>query len=116
VAINFTNHLEIGSDVFIATGCWLHAWGGNCPGGRSATRAVRRSGLRGPHANRWVLQVRPEQSCADSHLQRIVDRGPCNGHKGCPDRMRRYPRGQFRGHAQRSAVCDGGRRACAGDS
>src|SRR5580700_1668969 len=27
VAINFTNHLEIGSDVFIATGCWLHAWG-----------------------------------------------------------------------------------------
>jgi acetyltransferase-like isoleucine patch superfamily enzyme len=28
VAINFTNHLEIGSDVFIATGCWLHAWGG----------------------------------------------------------------------------------------
>jgi maltose O-acetyltransferase len=28
VAINFTNRLEIGSDVFIATGCWLHAWGG----------------------------------------------------------------------------------------
>jgi acetyltransferase-like isoleucine patch superfamily enzyme len=28
VAINFTNHLEIGSDVFIARGCWLHAWGG----------------------------------------------------------------------------------------
>lgn len=28
VNINFTNHLELGSDVFIATGCWLHAWGG----------------------------------------------------------------------------------------
>jgi acetyltransferase-like isoleucine patch superfamily enzyme len=28
VAINFTDHLEIGSDVFIATGCWLHARGG----------------------------------------------------------------------------------------
>jgi acetyltransferase-like isoleucine patch superfamily enzyme len=28
VTINFTNRLEIGSDVCIATGCWLHAWGG----------------------------------------------------------------------------------------
>ena len=28
VTINFTNRLEIGSDVFIATGCWLHARGG----------------------------------------------------------------------------------------
>jgi acetyltransferase-like isoleucine patch superfamily enzyme len=28
VTINFTNHLEIGRDVYIATGCWLHAWGG----------------------------------------------------------------------------------------
>jgi acetyltransferase-like isoleucine patch superfamily enzyme len=28
VAINFTNRVEIGSDVFIATGCWLHARGG----------------------------------------------------------------------------------------
>jgi acetyltransferase-like isoleucine patch superfamily enzyme len=28
VTINFTNRVEIGSDVFIATGCWLHAWGG----------------------------------------------------------------------------------------
>jgi maltose O-acetyltransferase len=28
VTINFTNRLEIGSDVFIATGCWLHAGGG----------------------------------------------------------------------------------------
>lgn len=28
VTINFTNRLEIGSDVFLATGCWLHAWGG----------------------------------------------------------------------------------------
>ena len=28
VTINFTNRLEIGSDVFIATGCWLHAKGG----------------------------------------------------------------------------------------
>jgi maltose O-acetyltransferase len=28
VAINFTNRMEIGSDVLIATGCWLHAGGG----------------------------------------------------------------------------------------
>jgi maltose O-acetyltransferase len=28
VTVNFTNRLEIGSDVFIATGCWLHARGG----------------------------------------------------------------------------------------
>lgn len=28
VAINYTNHMEIGSDVFLATGCWLHAGGG----------------------------------------------------------------------------------------
>ena len=28
VTINFANRMEIGSDVFIATGCWLHAWGG----------------------------------------------------------------------------------------
>jgi maltose O-acetyltransferase len=28
VTVNFTNRLEIGSDVFLATGCWLHARGG----------------------------------------------------------------------------------------
>jgi acetyltransferase-like isoleucine patch superfamily enzyme len=28
VTINFSNRLEIGSDVYIATGCWLHACGG----------------------------------------------------------------------------------------
>jgi len=28
VTVNFTNRLEIGRDVFIATGCWLHAGGG----------------------------------------------------------------------------------------
>jgi acetyltransferase-like isoleucine patch superfamily enzyme len=28
VAINFTDRLELGSDVYIATGCWLHACGG----------------------------------------------------------------------------------------
>jgi maltose O-acetyltransferase len=28
VTINFPNHLVIGCDVYIATGCWLHAWGG----------------------------------------------------------------------------------------
>jgi len=28
VAINFTSRMEIGSDVFIASGCWLHARGG----------------------------------------------------------------------------------------
>jgi acetyltransferase-like isoleucine patch superfamily enzyme len=28
VTINFTNRLEIGSDVFLGTGSWLHAWGG----------------------------------------------------------------------------------------
>jgi acetyltransferase-like isoleucine patch superfamily enzyme len=28
VTINFTNRVEIGSDVFIATGCWLQARGG----------------------------------------------------------------------------------------
>lgn len=28
VTINFSNRLEIGRDVYIATGCWLHAWGG----------------------------------------------------------------------------------------
>ena len=28
VTINFSNRLEIGSDVYIAAGCWLHAWGG----------------------------------------------------------------------------------------
>ena len=28
VTINFPNRLEIGSDVLIATGCWLHARGG----------------------------------------------------------------------------------------
>jgi len=26
VTINFSNRLEIGRDVYIATGCWLHAW------------------------------------------------------------------------------------------
>ena len=28
VTINFTNRVEIGNDVFIAMGCWLHARGG----------------------------------------------------------------------------------------
>jgi maltose O-acetyltransferase len=28
VTINFSNCLEIGRDVYIATGCWIHAWGG----------------------------------------------------------------------------------------
>jgi acetyltransferase-like isoleucine patch superfamily enzyme len=28
VTINFPNRLEIGRDVYIATGSWLHAWGG----------------------------------------------------------------------------------------
>jgi acetyltransferase-like isoleucine patch superfamily enzyme len=28
VTVNFTSRLEIGSDVFLATGCWLHARGG----------------------------------------------------------------------------------------
>jgi acetyltransferase-like isoleucine patch superfamily enzyme len=28
VTINFTNRLELGSDVYIATGCWLNARGG----------------------------------------------------------------------------------------
>jgi len=28
VTINFPNRLEIGNDVFLATGCWLHARGG----------------------------------------------------------------------------------------
>jgi maltose O-acetyltransferase len=28
VTINFSSRLEIGHDVYIATGCWLHAWGG----------------------------------------------------------------------------------------
>jgi maltose O-acetyltransferase len=28
VTVNFTNRLEIGSNVFLATGCWLHARGG----------------------------------------------------------------------------------------
>jgi maltose O-acetyltransferase len=28
VTIHFSSRLEIGSDVYIATGCWLHAWGG----------------------------------------------------------------------------------------
>lgn len=28
VTINFTNRVDIGSDVFIAMGCWLHARGG----------------------------------------------------------------------------------------
>lgn len=28
VTINFPNRMEIGRDVYIATGCWLHAWGG----------------------------------------------------------------------------------------
>jgi acetyltransferase-like isoleucine patch superfamily enzyme len=28
VTINFSSCLEIGRDVYIATGCWLHAWGG----------------------------------------------------------------------------------------
>ena len=28
VTINFSNRLEIGRDVYIATGCWIHAWGG----------------------------------------------------------------------------------------
>jgi acetyltransferase-like isoleucine patch superfamily enzyme len=28
VTINFSSRLEIGRDVYIATGCWLHAWGG----------------------------------------------------------------------------------------
>jgi maltose O-acetyltransferase len=28
VTINFTNRLQIGNDVFIGTGCWLHAGGG----------------------------------------------------------------------------------------
>ena len=28
VSVNFTNRVEIGSDVFLGTGCWLHAGGG----------------------------------------------------------------------------------------
>jgi acetyltransferase-like isoleucine patch superfamily enzyme len=28
VTINFSSRMEIGHDVYIATGCWLHAWGG----------------------------------------------------------------------------------------
>lgn len=28
VTVNFSNRLEIGNDVFFATGCWLHARGG----------------------------------------------------------------------------------------
>ena len=28
VTINFGSRLEIGDDVYIASGCWLHAWGG----------------------------------------------------------------------------------------
>jgi maltose O-acetyltransferase len=28
VTLNFSNCLEIGRDVYIATGCWIHAWGG----------------------------------------------------------------------------------------
>ncbi len=28
VTINFSNRMEIGRDVYIATGCWIHAWGG----------------------------------------------------------------------------------------
>jgi len=28
VTVNFTNCVEIGRDVYIATGCWLHGWGG----------------------------------------------------------------------------------------
>ena len=28
VTINFSSCMEIGSDVYIATGCWIHAWGG----------------------------------------------------------------------------------------
>jgi acetyltransferase-like isoleucine patch superfamily enzyme len=28
VTINFSNRLEIGRDVYMATGCWIHAWGG----------------------------------------------------------------------------------------
>ena len=28
VTVNFTNRVEIGNDVFLATGCWLHARGG----------------------------------------------------------------------------------------
>jgi len=28
VTINFSSRLEIGHNVYIATGCWLHAWGG----------------------------------------------------------------------------------------
>ena len=28
VTINFSNRLEIGRDVYFATGSWIHAWGG----------------------------------------------------------------------------------------
>lgn len=28
VTINFTNRVDIGRDVYIATGCWLNGWGG----------------------------------------------------------------------------------------
>jgi acetyltransferase-like isoleucine patch superfamily enzyme len=28
VTINFCSRLEIGSDVYMAAGCWLHVWGG----------------------------------------------------------------------------------------
>jgi acetyltransferase-like isoleucine patch superfamily enzyme len=28
VTINFPSRLEVWDDVYIATGCWLHAWGG----------------------------------------------------------------------------------------
>jgi maltose O-acetyltransferase len=28
VTINFSNHIEIGRDVYIATGSWIHGWGG----------------------------------------------------------------------------------------
>ena len=110
VTINFTNRLEIGSDVFIATGCWLHARGGivledEVQLGPYAVLVRRR-----PYANRRFLPVWSEQSCADSYLPRVVDRGSRDGHEGCRHRTRRSSCGQFRGHARRSAVHDGGRR------
>ena len=111
VTINFTNRLEIGSDVFLATGCWLHARGGivledEVQLGPYSVLVTRR-----PHTDRRILPIWPKQSCADSHLPGVVGRGPRHGHEGCGHRTRRPSRGQFRGHARCSAVCDGGRRS-----
>ena len=116
VTINFTNRLEIGSDVYIATGCWLNARGGIVIGGRSATWTVRGSGYWRPHRGWRVIPERSQQFGANPLMPGIVGRCTRHRHQGCDHWSRRFAGGKFRGDTRHSAMRSGGWRARACNS